>query len=322
MPFVALLVLLGGCASVPRESGPRADHHQHVFSPAFVAMLEATGSPGSKPILADELIALLDTAGIRRAVLLSAGYSYQNAARKVDDRDARMRAENDWTRDQAARHPGRLVSFCGVNPLVESAIPEIERCARDPKQGRGIKMHFGNSDVQLENPAHRDRLKQVFRVANQHRMALVIHTRASISQKRPYGAEQARGFLEVLAAAPDIPVQVAHFAGSGPGYNDPPSHEVMAVLAEAVEKGDPRTRNLWFDVASIAHPSMTPQQSEDFARRIRQVGVSRVLYGTDAAAGNNLRPREAWEQFQKLPLTKAELAAIADNTAPYLEASR
>ena len=228
-----------------------------------------------------------------------------------------MRAENDWSRDQAARFPGRLVSFCGVNPLAESAIPEIDRCARDPKQGRGIKMHFGNSDVRLEEPTHRERLVQVFRAIGGHGMAVVVHMRANIRNQRPYGAEQARAFLEVLAAAPEVVVQVAHFASSGPGYNDPPAHEVMAVLAEACEKRDPRTRNLWFDVASIAQPSTTPEHRADFARRIRQVGINRVVFGTDAAAGGNLHPREAWEAFRMLPLSEAEFATIAANTVPF-----
>jgi hypothetical protein len=34
--------------------------------------------------------------------------------------------------------------------------------------------------------------------------------------QRPYGAKQARTFLnEVLSAAPDVPVQIAHLAGGG-----------------------------------------------------------------------------------------------------------
>ena len=315
--LAALLPLLASCTTLPRDAAPRVDHHQHVFSESLIAMVAATGS--STPVItAERILALLDEAGIERAVLLSAGYIFESPLRKVDDRAAKMRAENDWNRDQAALHPRRLVAFCGVNPLAESALPEIQRCARDPKQGRGIKMHFGNSDVRLEEPAHREQLRRVFAAVNQHRMAIVVHLRANIGNKRPYGAEQARGFLEVLAAAPDVVVQVAHFAGTGPGYQDPPSHEVMAVLAQAVERRDPRTRNLWFDVASIAQPTITPEHAADFARRIRQVGVGRILYGSDAAAGGNLLPREAWAAFRKLPLTEAEFATIAANTAPYL----
>jgi hypothetical protein len=54
------------------------------------------------------------------------------------------------------------------------------------------------------------------------------------------------------------------------------------------------------------------------ARRIRQVGVDRILYGSDAAAGGNLRPREGWAAFRRLPLTEDEFERIASNVAPYL----
>jgi uncharacterized protein (TIGR02246 family) len=43
-----------------------------------------------------------------------------------------------------------------------------------------------------------------------------------------------------------------------------------------------------------------------------------VLYGSDAAIGEDLRPRESWSAFRRLPLTDGELARIARNVAPHL----
>jgi len=150
-------------------------------------------------------------------------------------------------------------------------------------------------------------------------MAIVVHLRASISRKRPYGAAQARIFLEqLLPLVPDVTVQVAHLAGTGPGYDDPPADSAMAVLAAAVEQRDPRTDRLWFDVASIVDRDISPANAALVVRRIRQVGVGRILYGTDAALGDNLRPRESWAAFRCLPLTKEEFQRIAGNVAPYL----
>jgi hypothetical protein len=54
------------------------------------------------------------------------------------------------------------------------------------------------------------------------------------------------------------------------------------------------------------------------AKRIRQAGVKRILYGSDAAAGTSLRPREGWAAFRRLPLTEAEFRQITKNLAPYL----
>jgi predicted TIM-barrel fold metal-dependent hydrolase len=208
--------------------------------------------------------------------------------------------------------------LCSFNPLKEYALEELNRCAKDPRLRHGIKLHFGNSDVQLENPAHVARLRQIFQAANDHHMAIVVHLRASISRNRPYGPVQAHAFLEqLLPAAPDVVVQVAHLAGSGPGYDDPPVDSVMAVLADAVENRDPRARHLWFDVATVVDPKISPATAALVAKRIRQVGVERVLYGSDAALGGNLPPREGWAAFHKLPLTKAEFDRIAKNVAPY-----
>lgn len=147
----------------------------------------------------------------------------------------------------------------------------------------------------------------------------MVHMRASFSLNRPYGPEQARAFLEqLLPSAPDIPVQIAHMASSGPGYNDPKGHSVIEILAEAAAAGDKRTKNLWFDVTTVAAGSNSPEISALLVKLIRKIGVKKILYGTDAALGSNLRPRESWEAFCRLDLTDQELKAIAKNVAPYL----
>src|SRR5687767_11347222 len=293
---------------------PGADHHQHLFSTAYT---EKFLPPGSKTITAQDLIGLLDKAGIRRAALLATGYSFGRPGSEPPDEYAAVKAENDWSAAQAALFPNRLMAFCGFNPLKDYALDELARCAKDPNLRGGIKLHFGSSDVQTENPEHFEKLKTVFQAANSQRMAIVVHMRASISKKRPYGPEQARAFLELLSFAPDIPVQIAHLASSGPGYMDPAAHSVIEVLGDAVANKDSRTRRLWFDVASNAHPSNSRRVSELMVKLIRQIGVKRILYGSDAATANNLKPRESWEAFRALKLSNKEFKTIAGNVAPY-----
>jgi predicted TIM-barrel fold metal-dependent hydrolase len=310
----SLLAFNAKAADVP---APVADHHQHLFSPAAAKMF---GKPDAAPLVlgAAELIELLDKAGIERATVMSVAYMYGSPNRVVEDEYAKVKAENDWNGAQAALYPKRLRAFCGVNPLKDYALAEIARCAASANLKHGLKLHLGNSRVQLENPEHLERMRQVFALANKHRMAIGVHMRASISLKLPYGAEQGRLFLEqLLPQAPDIPVQIAHMGGTGPGFDDPPAHAAIGVLTQAASKGDPRTRNLWFEVASIAHPSNTAETSALIARLVRQAGIDRVLYGSDAAVYDNLRPREAWAAFKALPLTEAELTRIARNVAPY-----
>jgi predicted TIM-barrel fold metal-dependent hydrolase len=319
---LAALTLAGAvhaqAPQTPTPPTPVGDYHQHIFSAQDVAL--AGAASGVQPLDARGVIALLDQAGIRKATLLSIAYMFGKPGRQVEDELGKVRAENDWTAAQAARYPGRLIAFCSFNPMKDYALDELKRCAAAPGLAHGIKLHFGNSDVQLDDPAHVARLREVFAAADRHGMAIVVHMRPSISKGRPYGARQAKIFVEqLLPAAPDVTVQVAHMAGTGPGYEDPPAREAMTELAAAVARRDPRTRRLLFDVASIVDRDITPATAKLVANLIRQVGADRVLYGTDAAVGDNLRPRESWAAFKRLPLTEEEFARIAANVPPYFK---
>ncbi len=299
----------------PAQLRPAADHHQHLFSPAAAAWMSS--SIALAPVDADALVAQLDAAGVGRAAVLSAAYAYGLPARAIDHEYARVRAENDWVAAQAARHPDRLVALCSFNPLKDYALLELGRCATSPGFGRGIKLDFAASDVQLDEPGHVERLRQVFRAANARGMAIVMDVRASRALGRPYGAAQARVLLEqVLPSAPDVPVQVSHLAGNGPGFGDTPAREALAVLAEAAARGDSRMRQVWFDVAAVVRADLPADEARRLVRRLRQLGLDRVLYGSDPR-GDSEAP-DGWEAFLRLPLKDAETARVARNVVPYL----
>ncbi|MPZ21424.1 MAG: amidohydrolase family protein [Luteitalea sp.] len=308
----AILLAIAGIAWVQEVPAPTVDHHQHLFSPATRVL-----SPTVKPVNADDLIGFLDEAGIRRAVVLSIAYQYGNPNRPaVEDEYAKVKAENDWTSVQVARHPDRLRGLCGVNPLKPYAVAEIKRCSADPSLRFGITLHFGNSDVNLLDARHRRQLETVFRTANQHRMAIVVHMRSTVSLKRPYGKAQAAAFLELFEAAPDMPVQVGHLAGAG-GYDDPQVDEALEVFVDAIAAADVRTKNLFFDVSGVAGLGDWMGKAHEIAARLRQLGLERLLYGSDGTA-DLLRPRDAWAAFSKLPLSAEEFRVIATNVAPYM----
>ena len=125
-------------------------------------------------------------------------------------------------------------------------------------------------------------LREVFAAANRARLPIVVHVRNGDS----YGAPHARVFLEeLLTAAPDIPVQIAHLWG---GANF--SADALAVYAEAVAARRPATRRLYFDVSDAALVANTPELAQVVADRIRQIGLDRIFYGSDAAFGNHPDP--------------------------------
>jgi predicted TIM-barrel fold metal-dependent hydrolase len=273
-------------------------------SPAFEPIVHLPARNG------DALLRELDAAGIGRAVVLSVGYSFADERKALSDPDGRTRAENDWTSAEVSRSGGRLIGFCSANPLRPAALQELERCLSLPGMV-GIKQHFGNGGVSLRNPEHLARMQQVFALAQRRGAPVLVHMRARGGSN--YGAEDARLFLERLVpAAPDIEIVVAHLGVSGPGYGAQ-GDEVMAVFGAAAERGDRSMRNLYFDVATNVTAETPPDEAALIARRLRQVGPRRVLYGSDLSPpGGSIRA--GWDIFRaKLPLSPAEIAVIAGN---------
>jgi predicted TIM-barrel fold metal-dependent hydrolase len=150
--------------------------------------------------------------------------------------------------------------------------------------------------VNVDDPDDLAKVRRVFRAAT-------VHMHANIDHHRPYGAKEARIFLEqLLPEAPDVPVQIAHLAGGG-GYDDPATDQVLSVFIQAIERNDPRMKSVYFDVCGIALPGMWEDKSSLIVERIRQIGVRRILYGSDTATTDNL-PKDARQRWHQLPLTQ------------------
>jgi predicted TIM-barrel fold metal-dependent hydrolase len=258
---------------------------------------------------------MLDDASISQGVVLSMAYTYADERKNVADPDVSVSRENDWTSDQIVRSKGRLVGFCSVNPLRAAALAEFKRCSRLPGM-IGLKLHFGNSGIDLRHPEHLARVMEIFAAADAIRAPIVVHMRSRSTM--PYGREYGQIFLDrLLPSAPHVVVQVAHLAGNG-GYADD-ADEVMSVFAAAFARKDVRTRNLYFDVAATVLPDTTPADATRITNRIREVGVSRVLFGSDLPLGGNLPIGPSWGVFRnRLPLTETEFRRIAANVAPYM----
>jgi hypothetical protein len=76
-----LLPLIAACASAPVAApvAPTVDYHQHLVSVPFSPIVKLP------PRDAKALLTALDSAGIRRAVVLSVGYSFADERKKLDD---------------------------------------------------------------------------------------------------------------------------------------------------------------------------------------------------------------------------------------------
>lgn len=238
------------------------------------------------PVAADIPVKQMDDAHIRYSVILAGGYWYSDPEG--------MRFENDWNIAEAARFPGRLIPFCGVNPLMDFAIAEVERCAKIPSVA-GIKVHFANAGIHLDNPEHREKVRKLVAAVNKARLALVAHIRPIGNYKR---VDVENFIKEILPAAPDIPVQIAH-AANGP--------EALTVFAEAIEAGNPAVKNVIFDWGG-APPEL-----------LRRIGLNRIFFGTDMVRETGDTMLIHWDRIRKTSLTDDELRDIADNVPPYIK---
>ena len=312
---------LAACTHAPTTSLPPAragvplvDHHKHAPSAAAAAIVNPpAGEPGTRfvEITGRDLVAQLDSGGIQRAVILSVAYWYGAPRFNFPDEYDRVRAENDWTARQVAQAPDRLVGFCSISPLRDYAVREIERCTRELHL-TGLKMHFGSSRVDVTNPEHLAKVRRVFETANRLKLPIVVHARTGGG--RPYTDVHARIIKDsLIAAAPDVPITIAHLWG-GANY----SASALGVWADAVTSGDPRMKNVWWDVTDIMSAIVdSPSDVAEVVARMRQIGIGRLLWGSDTSPPGPMS-HEAWAEFRKLPLTEGEFAQIARNVAPYM----
>jgi predicted TIM-barrel fold metal-dependent hydrolase len=279
------------------------------ISAAILRNTTPPARPARDPYGAAEYIAELDSSGVRRGVALSWAYQFATGFREVADEAAKVRAENVWVGRQAARYPGRLVAFCSINPLRDYALDELVRCTRDTLI-TGLKLHLTTAFFDFRQRDHVDRLGAVFTAANAARFPIVIHMR---TMNPAYGRRDAEIFLaDVLVKAPDVPVQIAHMAGWG-GYG-PETDEALSVFADAFTSRDARVAKVYFD---LSHAPTSGQGAQLLVRRMRQIGMDRMLFAVDRAG----RPDEVWQALTGLPLDPAELRRIAANVAPYFRVS-
>lgn len=261
--------------------------------------------PGALSV--ETLIAELDQAGIQRAAVFSAAHLFASAlgAPRADER-ALVRRENVWLAERVAQYPQRLIGLCSMNPLRDYAAEELRFCVRELGL-RGLKLIFADSGVDLTDAEHRRRLRTVFRAANALRVPIVVH----VQGRDGYGPVDTEHMLALAAAAPDIPIQIAHLAGGGPGLDAEPA---LAAYVEAVQRNDPRMRNVYLEVSSVVVSGTPTPELEHIAGFLRGLGVERVIFGSDRSGAKNEAPGVAWASFRRLPLTDAEFEVVARNS--------
>lgn len=288
-------LLLAALSAGPALAQPVVDHHMHIHSPAILDILPAyCASPKRKtpcdsrftaPLTAEDTLRAMDKAGVRQGWLMSTAYLAESPlADPIPDAPGVLHEANAFTVGLARRYPDRFAAFVSVNPTAPDALAEIARWKGD-RAVKGLKLHLTNSGLDLRDPAQVAKLAAVFRAAAANGWTIMIHMRTGAAD---YGARDARVFLaQVLPAAGDAPVVIAHAAGWG-GI-DAPTLDALGAFAEAFERDPSLVRRVRFDLAQVFNDKATPEGRRTMASLIRRIGSDRFVAGSDWPFAGDLK---------------------------------
>ena len=318
------------CETTTEKFEVSADHHVHLRSEeATDALVEIQEAIGEQVIegtysstTASDIIVRMDTAGVGKASLLSVAYFFGMPEVDFESEQEKVRNENQYTALQASEYPDRLVAFCSFNPLSEYSIEELTYCG-DSGDFTGVKLHLANSDVDLRDEGHQQKLSEIFETANEYGLAIVIHL---WTRNPDYGYEDAELFItEIIPSAPEVTIQIAHLGGPS-GYTDATDGASGAFL-DAFEAHHEGFTNVYFDLAEVMiHPNradgneelenMIQESNNNAEKRIEQLGVHRVLIASDWIADTSDEYRKS---MRDLPLSDELIHELRENTAPYFD---
>jgi hypothetical protein len=273
------------------------DFHTHIFPPYVISrrdqyvardvtMATLFSNPRSAMATAEELLTVMDEAQVDVAVVMGMGWTDPQVASEI----------NEYLLESAARHPGRLVPFCSVNPAWgDAALQEIERCARLGARGVG-ELHPDNQGFDLADGLVMDPLVDLMR---SHGLVLLTHSSEPVGHDYSgKGTVTPQILLRFIEQFPDLPVVCAHWGGGLPFYSLMP--EVRSAMG-----------NTYFDTA--ASPLL--YQAEVFSAVPQLVDPSRILLGSDFPL---VKPQRLVREVQAASLTAEEKRAILGANAQRL----
>ncbi len=326
--LLTVATLLAGCqgGQSPRTISSLAgndsvaifDHHVHVMSPTLVERWKSIAVPFSKPDYAySDIDSILKFNPADRMFLISMAYIYASPEFSDSAERSNVARENEFVAGLARTHPEKLYAFCGVNPLRDYAAAELLRCRNDLGV-YGLKLHFASSAVSLKDPVHLARVREILSLAADEKMPVVLHFD---NQTDTFDAGDVALLIDsVLATGPAMELYLAHLGTSG-GYT-----HVTRILLERFSgalKNLPALakHRIFFDISTVGLtegpeqvPPLTPQDFADLSGQLTELGLDRVVFGTDYPAFNSTAYLSVLES--KMTWTGEELLGIAGNGIP------
>ena len=258
---------------LPRWVVEEREHLARV-DPCF-GMLYA--NPAARIATADDLIRSMDEAGIDTSVVLNIGWSSHELCVRT----------NDYLLDVASRYPKRVVPFCMVQPTEpESAVHEIERCARAGARGVGEL----RPDAQGYTLAE-ELLSPVVEAAIASNLVILPHISEPMGHTYPgKGVVRPEQAYEFAVRYPEARLVCAHWGGGLPFYELMP--EVKKTMAQ-----------VYYDTA--ASPFLYSPKIYSIASEI--VGSDKIFFGSDYPL---ISPKRYFEELRESVLSEEEKKGI------------
>lgn len=239
------------------------DAHTHVFppeicrrredffsdEPAFKALY---GSPKSRLVDPEELLAVLEEEGVEAAVV--SGFPWRQ--------ERLWRRQHEVILEAVRRWPRKIIGFCNVNPLDQAAPREVERCLTAGFRGVGELAWYGDDPgddvVYFLTPLAE--LSQHFGVP------LLLHMNDPVGAPYPgKAAIRLDAVYRLIQKFPQVNWILAHWGGGLPFYG-------------LLKKEVPEVfRRVYFDTA--ASPYL--YRPEIYRLAVEMVGPGKILFGSD-----------------------------------------
>lgn len=294
------------------------DHHVHVMSPPLVERLTAIGARFSKPEYAySDIDSIMKYNPARRMFLISTAYLY-GVLDSTDTDEARHTAgENDFVAGLARLRPERVFAFCSVHPLRDYAVAEARRC-RSEQGVYGLKLQLGACGVDLQLPDHRASVEKLLMLASLEGMPVVVHFGDGNGSGE---GRQAEIFADsLLPAVPPLDLYIAHFGSSG-GYTMETRIALAAFAGDRTGDSGRDGHRFYFDLSAVGLaepsgdiPALTADDWEELSDRLLEIGLERVVFGSDYPVFNTTAALTALDEH--LPVTRGELLRVVNNGLP------
>ena len=322
--FLCVILLLGssGCKPLNKTKVNNIihevyDYHIHLMSPGLIMELQKAGETFSRnPLYYTQLDSIIEINEAEKMIAISMAYLYDSPWIAFNDATVQnIRLENNYLSEQIKKYPNRVVGFFGIAPLRGDAIEEIKRC-RDTLGLHGIKLHFNANQIDLNNHAHREKIESIFAFAANKKIPLLVHLQ---NAELDSGGEKANIFIDsLLSPMESLTVIIAHMGTSG-GFTFK-TEEILMEFAEAIkEKPQLAKHSIYFDCSAVVMERErsiwsgfgSSNRKKRLTDLIRQLGLERILFGTDYPLINSGSYKELF--FENTLLEEDEIEIILGN---------